>query len=89
MQKSHKLDTSDPFYEIKLTSLKQEQQEGLEAAKKLNEKRKNMKRKVTLTDYFDRIDEANEKKNVKSLIEFDHENCNSIKAVIAKKKSEY
>ena len=66
MQKSHKLDASDPFYEIKLTSLKQEQQEGLEAAKKLNEKRKNMKRKVTLTDYFDRIDKANEKKNVKA-----------------------
>ena len=44
-----------------------------------------MKRKVTLTDYFDRIDEANEKKNVKSLIEFDHEDCNSIKAVIVKK----
>ena len=85
MQKSHKLDASDPFYEIKLTSLKQEQEEGLEAAKKLNEKRKNMKRKVTLTDYFDRIAEANEKKNVKSLIEFDYENSNSIKAVIVKK----
>ena len=80
----HKLDKNDPFYEIKLTSLKQEQQEGLEAAKKLNEKRKNLKRKVTITDYFDRMKEVNEKVNVKSLIEFDHQNSNSIKAVIVK-----
>ena len=80
----HKLDKNDPFYEIKLTSLKQEQQEGLEAGKKLNEKRKNLKRKVTITDYFDRMKEVNEKVNVKSLIEFDHQNSNSIKAVIVK-----
>ena len=83
-EKFHKLDTNDPFYQIKLSSLKQEQQEGLEAAKKLNEKRKNMKRKVTITDYFDRMKEANEKTNVKSLIEFDQEHSNSIKAVIVK-----
>ena len=57
----HKHDANDPFYQIKLSSLKQEQQEGLEAAKKLNEKRENMKRKVTVTDYFDRMNEANEK----------------------------
>ena len=80
----HKLDKNDPFYDIKLSSLKQEQQEGLEAAKKLNEKRKSMKRKVTVTDYFDRMKEVNEKVNVKSLIEFDHQNSNSIKAVIVK-----
>ena len=84
MQQFHKLDANDPFYQIKLSSLKQEQQEGLEAAKKLNEKRKNMKRKVTVIDYFDRMNEANEKTNVKSLIEFDQEHSNSIKAVMVK-----
>ena len=84
MQQFHKLDATDPFYEIKLSSLKQEQKEGLEAAKKLNEKRKNMKRKVTVTDYFDRMNEVNKKTNVKSLIEFDQEHSNSIKAVIVK-----
>ena len=84
MQQFHKLDANDPFYQIKLSSLKQEQQEGLEAAKKLNEKRKNMKRKVTVTGYFDRMNEANEKTNVKSLIEFAQEHSNSIKAVMVK-----
>ena len=80
----NKLDKNDPFYDIKLSSLKQEQQEGLEAAKKLNEKKKSLKRKVTITDYFDRMKEVNEKVNVKSLIEFDHQNSNSIKVVIVK-----
>ena len=36
-QQFHKLDKNDPFYDIKLSSLKQEQKEGLEAAKKLTE----------------------------------------------------
>ena len=76
---------NDPFYQIKLSSIKQEQQEGLEAAKKLNGKRKNMKRKVSITDYFDRMNEVHEKTNVKSLIEFDQEHSNSIKAVMVKK----
>ena len=84
MQQFHKLDANDPFYQIKLSSLKQEQQEGLESAKKLNEKKKQMKRKVTVTDYFDRMNEANEKTNIKSLIEFDQEHSNSIKAVMVK-----
>ena len=61
MQQFHKLDVNDPFYQIKLSSIKQEQQEGLETAKKLNEKKKNMKRKVTITDYFDRMTEVHEK----------------------------
>ena len=43
-----------------------------------------MKRKVTITDYFDRMNEVNKKVSVKSLTEFDHQNSNSIKAVIVK-----
>ena len=46
-----------------------------------------MKRKTTLIDYFDRIDEPHQKTNVKSLIEFDHSHTNSIKAVIAKQNT--
>ena len=86
-QQFHKLDKNDAFYDVKLSSLKQEQKEGLEAAKKLTEKKKKMKRKTTLIDYFDRIDEAHQKTNVKSLIEFDDSHTNSIKAVIAKQNS--
>ena len=60
-------------------------QEGLEAAKKLTNKRKNLKRTVGITDYSERMDEVNKKKNVTSLIEFDQQNSNSIKAVMVKK----
>ena len=84
-EKFHALDKNDRFYDIKLASLKNEQQEGLEAAKKLTNKRKNLKRKVTITDFCERMDEVNKKKNVTSLIEFDQQNSNSIKAVMVKK----
>ena len=53
-QQFHKLDTNDPFCQIKLSSIKQEQQEGLEAAKNLDENRRKTKRKMTITDYADR-----------------------------------
>ena len=83
-QQFHKLDANDLFYQIKLSSIKQEQQESLEAAQNLDEKRKKRKRKITITDYIDRMVEAQEKTNVKSLIEFDQEHSNSIKAVMVK-----
>ena len=84
-EKFHALDKNDRFYNIKLASLKNEQQEGLEAAKKLSNKHRNLKRKITITDYYDRMNEVNQKKNVTSLIEFDQKNSNSIKAVMVKK----
>ena len=86
-QQFHKLDKNDPFYDVKLASLKQEEKEGLEAAKLLDEKKKKMKRRSTLIDYFDRIENAHQKTNVKSLIEFDHSHSNSIKAVITKQNT--
>ena len=86
-QQFHKLDKNDPFYDVKLASLKQEEKEGLEAAKLLDEKKKKMKKRTTLIDYFDRVDNAHQQTNVKSLIEFDHSHTNSIKAVIAKQNT--
>ena len=37
-QELHKLDTNDPFYEIKLSTLKHEKAMGLEVAKSLEQK---------------------------------------------------
>ena len=48
---------------------------------------KKTKRKETITDYADRMVEAQEKTNVKSLIEFDQEHSNSIKAVMVKQNA--
>ena len=86
-QQFHKLNKDDPFYDIKLASTNQEKKEGLEASKMLDNKKKKMKRKTTLVDYFDRVETAHQKTNVKSLVEFDHSQSNSIKAVIAKQNS--
>ena len=83
-QESHKLDTNDRFYEIKLNTLKHEKAVGLEAAKSLEQKKKKQKKRTTLIDYFDRMNEANHNINVKSMIEFDQEHSTSIKAVLVK-----
>ena len=85
--KFHKLNKNDPFYDIKLSTLKQEQNEGLASAKKFSEKKKKLKRKNTIVDYFDRVEEAQQNTNIKSLIEFDYSHSNSIKAVIAKQNT--
>ena len=85
MEKVHALDKNDRCYDIKLSTLKNEQQEGLESAKKLTDKRRQTKRKISITDYYDRMNEVNEKKNVTSLIEFDQQNSNSIKGELVKK----
>ena len=86
-QKLHKLDKNGPFYEIKLSTIKHEKAMGLEAAKSLEEKKKRQKKRTTLIDYFDRMNEANQNINVKSMIEFDQEQSTSIKAVLVKQNS--
>ena len=75
---------NDPFYDIKLNSIKTEKKKNLEAAQKLQEKKKRNKRKTTVTDYFDRIDTANKKTNIKAVIDFGPCQSNSVKAMISK-----
>ena len=79
-----KLQKNDPFYDIKLNSIKTEKKKNLEAAQKLQEKKKRTKRKTTVTDYFDRIDTATKKTNVKAVIDFGACQSNSVKAMISK-----
>ena len=83
----HKLDKNDPFYQIKLNTINHDLAVGLETAKSFNAKKKKLKRKLTLTDYFERMDEANQNTNVKSLIDFDHEHSTSTKVVMIKQNS--
>ena len=83
-EKFHKLDKNDPFYDVKLSSINTERKQGLESAQKLQEKKKRTKRKATMTDYFDRIETANRKTNVKSVIDFGPQQSNSVKAMISK-----
>ena len=83
-QQLHKLDKNDPFYQIKLNTINHDRAVGLETSKSFDAKKKKQKRKLTLTDYFQRMDEASQNTNVKSLIDFDDEYSTSIKAVMIK-----
>ena len=86
-QQVHKLDKNDSFCQIKLNTINHDRAVGLETAKSFGQKKKNLKRKTTLTDYFQRMDEANRNTNVKSVIDFDDEHSTSIKAVMIKQNS--
>ena len=82
-----KISKDDKFYPIKLTALKTEKQEGLEAVKAFEKKRKKMKRKRTIVDYMTRRNEAHKNNKIKSLIDFDEANTNIIKSLAVEKKS--
>ena len=48
-----KLDKEDKFYEIKLQALKTERLSSLEAAEKIDHKKKKKKKRATSVDYVD------------------------------------
>ena len=60
-----KLDQEDKFYEIKLQTLKTERLSSLEAAEKIDQKRKKKRKRATLVDYVDGKNEALTNQRVK------------------------
>ena len=62
--------------------LNHERAVGLESAKSFEAKKKKQKRKLTLIDYAQRMEEAHQNINVKSLIDFDRGHSTSIRAVM-------
>ena len=60
-----KLDKEDKFYEIKLQTLKTERLSSLEAAEKIDQKRKKKRKRATLVDYVDGKNEALTNQRVK------------------------
>ena len=72
-----------------MTALKAEKQD-LESVEAFEKKNKKMKRKRTIVDYMSRHEEVYKNNKIKSIIDFDEENTNSIKSlVVEKKKIEY
>ena len=82
-----KLDPNDRFYEIKLQTIKSERLSSIEAAEKLDQNKKKIKKRATLYDYVDRKNEALTNQRVKSLIDFDEEYSCSIKSIAIEKSS--
>ena len=69
-----KLSKDDKFYNVKLSTLKVEKNECLEATENFDKKNKMQKKKKTLHHYLDRQKEAYRDSKIKSLIDFD-EKC--------------
>ena len=80
-----KLDPNDRFYEIKLQTIKSERLSSIEAAEKLDQNKKKIKKKATL--YVDRKNEVLTNQRVKSLSDFDEEYSCSIKSIAIEKSS--
>ena len=68
-----------------MTALKAEKQD-LESVEAFEKKNKKMKRKRTIVDYMSRHKEAYKNNKIKSIIDFDEENTNSIKSLVVEKK---
>ena len=81
-----KLDPNDRFYEIKLQTIKSERLNSIDAAEKLDQNKKKIKR-ATLYDYVHRKNEVLTNQRVKSLIDFDEEYSCSIKSIAIGKSS--
>ena len=61
-----KLSKDGKFYQVKLTSLKVEKQQDLEAVDAYEKKNKKMKRKCAIMDYMDRQEQAPKNNKIKS-----------------------
>ena len=82
-----KLDPNNRFYEIKLQTIKSEKLSSIEAAEKLDQNKKKIKKRVTLYDYVNRKNKALTNQRVKSLIDFDKEYSCSIESIAIEKSS--
>ena len=74
-----KLNKDDQFYNVKYQTFKDEYLAKIEAAEKIDSKKKKNKRKTTLIDFSERQKYALSDAKVKSLIDFDKEQSASIK----------
>ena len=82
-----KLNKDDQFYNVKYQTFKDEYLAKIEAAEKIDSKKKKNKRKTTLIDFSERQKYALSDAKVKSLIDFDKEQAASIKSLSIEKNT--
>ena len=81
-----KLSKDDQFYQVKLSALKAERQQNLEAVEAYEKKNKKIKRTRTILNYMTRSEELHRNNKIKSIIGFDEEHANGIKSLTMEKK---
>ena len=80
------MDKEDKFYNIKLSSIETERRSSLDSLESLNKKTKRMKKR-TIIDYIKRKETAYKNHRIKSIIDFDEEQSDSIKSLAVEVKT--
>lgn len=76
-----KIHKDDRYYAIKKVTLDSEKQAGLDALKTFETKQKGSRKRKTLLEYPDRKEAAQKNAKIRSIIDFDQEQTNSIKSL--------
>ena len=76
-----KIKKNDPYYEIKKSSVDAKRNEELEAFEYFKTKKKRAKKRKTLVEYNDYKSAISQNPNIKSVIDFDINQANSIKSL--------
>ena len=82
-----RLSKDNKFYNIKLASIETQRKNSLDSLESLNKKYKRMKRKRTIIDYLERKEIPYKNNKIKSIIDFDEEQSNSIKSLAVEIKT--
>ena len=83
----NKLSKNDQFYEIKRSSIETQRKNSLDSLESFNKKNKLNKRKRTIIDYVERKEVAYKNNKIKSIIDFEDDQANSIKSLAVEVKS--
>ena len=77
----NKLSKNDQFYEIKRSSIETQRKNSLDSLESFNKKNKRNKRKRTIIDYVEHKEIAYKDNKIKSIIDFDDDQANSVKSL--------
>ena len=80
------MDKEDKFYNIKLSSIETERRSSLDSLESLNKKTKRMKKR-TIIEYIKRKETTYKNHKIKSIIDFDEEQSDSIKSLAVEVKT--
>ena len=83
-QEMSEIKDNDPFKNIRITELQNRRAENFDALELLKKKEKRMKKRKVKDDFQDRKISFLEDRRIKTMIDFEENNCSSIKSLVVK-----
>ena len=83
-QEMSEIKDNDPFKNIRITELQNRRAENFDALELLKKKEKRMKKRKVKDDFQDRKTSFLEDRRIKTMIDFEENNCSSIKSLVVK-----